>query len=68
MPELGVLVMSEPELSVDQLAHALDAILASPMKKVSVAPLPPGRPAPAVGTVEAACPAHEDDGGAARIA
>ncbi|WP_036318011.1 hypothetical protein, partial [Micrococcus luteus] len=28
----------------------------------------PGRPAPAVGTVEAACPAHEDDGGAARIA
>ena len=28
----------------------------------------PGRPAPAVGTVEAACPAHEDEGGAARIA
>ena len=28
----------------------------------------PGRPAPAVGTVEAVCPAHEDEGGAARIA
>ena len=28
----------------------------------------PGRPAPAVGTVEAVCPAHEDEGGAARVA
>ena len=28
----------------------------------------PGRPAPAVGTVEAVCTAHEDEGGAARIA
>jgi len=40
MPSLGVLVLAEPSLSVDQVAKAMDAVLASPMKKISVAALP----------------------------
>jgi biopolymer transport protein ExbD len=39
MPQLGVLMLAEPDLSVDQVAKAMDAALASPMKKISVAAL-----------------------------
>lgn len=42
MPAIGVLILAEPSLSVDQVARALDAALASPMKKVSVARLAVG--------------------------
>ena len=40
MPSLDVLVLAEPDLSVDQVAKAMDAALASPMKKISVSSLP----------------------------
>jgi biopolymer transport protein ExbD len=39
LPGVGVVVFAEPALSVDQVARALDAALASPMKQVSVARL-----------------------------
>jgi biopolymer transport protein ExbD len=39
MPGIAVLVMADPALTVDQVARALDAALASPMKRVSVARL-----------------------------
>lgn len=39
MPALGVLVLAEDDLSVDQVARAMDAALASPMKKISVSNL-----------------------------
>ena len=39
MPNLSVLLLAEPNLSVDQVAKAMDAALASPMKKVAVAAL-----------------------------
>ena len=39
MPQLGVLVLAEDDLSVDQVARAMDAALASPMKKISVSSL-----------------------------
>ena len=42
MPGIGVAFVADPDLSVGQVARALDAALASPMKQVSVA-----RPAPA---------------------
>jgi len=47
MPAIGVVILAEPSLSVDQVARALDAALASPMKRVSVGrlaaqPAPPG--------------------------
>jgi biopolymer transport protein ExbD len=35
MPEIGVRILAEESLSVGQLAEALDAVLASPMRKVS---------------------------------
>jgi biopolymer transport protein ExbD len=37
MPEIPVTLLADASLSVDQVARALDAVLASPMKKVSVA-------------------------------
>lgn len=39
IPELPVTVLADPSLSVDQVARALDAVLASPMRKVRVARL-----------------------------
>ena len=49
MPALAVLVLAEDDLSVDQVARAMDAALASPMKKISVSNLaraPAGGAAP----------------------
>ena len=47
MPGIGVLILADPSLQIDHVARALDAALASPMKKVSVAKLafktPPGK-------------------------
>lgn len=59
MPGIGVLVMADPGLSVDQVARALDAVLASPMRQVAVARLREAGPAagPAAGpTAGAAAP------------
>ena len=39
MPDLDVVVMADPALTVEQVAGAMDAALASPMKKVSVSRL-----------------------------
>lgn len=39
MPAIGVLILADPSLRIDDVARALDAALASPMKKVSVAKL-----------------------------
>ena len=39
MPGIGVLILADPSLRVGDVARALDAALASPMKKVSVAKL-----------------------------
>ena len=39
MPAIGVHVLAEAELTVEQVAQALDAVLASPMKKVSISEL-----------------------------
>ena len=41
MPQIGVLVLADPNLTVEQVAAALDAVLASPMKKVSLGSLAP---------------------------
>lgn len=40
MPSLEVQIAADGDLSIDQVARALDAALASPMKNVSVARLP----------------------------
>ena len=45
MPGIGVLILADPSLQVDHVARALDAVLASPMKKVSVAKLAVKTPA-----------------------
>jgi biopolymer transport protein ExbD len=39
MPGLDVVIMADPSLTVDQVARAMDAALASPMKKISVSRL-----------------------------
>ncbi len=39
MPGLDVMIMADPALTVDQVARAMDAALASPMKKISVSRL-----------------------------
>jgi biopolymer transport protein ExbD len=39
MPSIPVRVMADPSLSVGQVAAALDAVLASPMKRLSVSRL-----------------------------
>ncbi len=39
MPQMNVLLAAEGDLSVDVLARAMDAALASPMKKVSITTL-----------------------------
>jgi biopolymer transport protein ExbD len=39
MPALDVIIMAEDRLTVDHVARAMDAALASPMKKVSVSRL-----------------------------
>lgn len=39
LPDLTVLIAAEPTLTVDQVARAMDAALASPMKNVSLAAL-----------------------------
>ena len=41
MPQIGVLVLADPDLTVEQVAAALDAVLASPMRKVSLGSLAP---------------------------
>lgn len=41
MPGIPVAILADPSLSVDQVSRALDAVLASPMKNVSVARLTP---------------------------
>jgi biopolymer transport protein ExbD len=49
LPALPVLILADPDLSVDQVAKALDAALASPMKRVSVSGVRArGQPATAV--------------------
>ncbi len=42
MPEITVVVAADPKLSVEQVARAVDAVLASPMKNVALASL--GKP------------------------
>ena len=51
MPDLDVVIMADPALTVDRVARAMDSALASPMKRVSVsrlttaqAPAAPQRP------------------------
>jgi biopolymer transport protein ExbD len=39
MPALDVVLMADPALTVDQVAQAMDAALASPMKRISVSRL-----------------------------
>ena len=39
MPDLDVVIMADPALTVDQVARAMDSALASPMKRVSVSRL-----------------------------
>lgn len=39
LPDTEVMVIGDPALSVDQVARALDAILASPMKRVALSRL-----------------------------
>jgi biopolymer transport protein ExbD len=39
MPDLDVVLMADPDLTIDQVARAMDAALASPMKRVSVSRL-----------------------------
>ena len=39
MPDLDVVIMADPALTVEHVARAMDAALASPMKKVSVSRL-----------------------------
>ena len=39
LPDLPVAVLADPTLTVDQVARAVDSVLASPMKKVSIAKL-----------------------------
>lgn len=46
MPSISVLVKADPALSVGHVARALDAVLASSMKNVSVARLGEAAPAP----------------------
>ncbi len=40
MPEITVRILADPELTVAQVAAALDAVLVTPMKKVSIGKLP----------------------------
>jgi biopolymer transport protein ExbD len=49
MPGLDVVISADPALTVDQVARAMDAALASPMKKVSVSRLAAESPKPAAG-------------------
>jgi biopolymer transport protein ExbD len=51
MPDLDVVIMADPALTVDQVARAMDAALASPMKRVSVSRLG-GPPGPRVASAE----------------
>jgi len=44
MPAIDVQIQADPNLSVDQVARAVDAVLASPMKKLSIAKLTFARP------------------------
>ena len=39
MPQLPVVLAADPELSVDQVAHVIEAVLASPMNKMSLSRL-----------------------------
>jgi len=58
LPDIGVLIQAEPALTVGEVARALDAVLASPMRKVSVSSLAvaaargPGSPASRPGVDE----------------
>ncbi len=40
LPEMPVVLAADPELSVDQVAHVIEAVLASPMNKMSLSRLP----------------------------
>jgi biopolymer transport protein ExbD len=51
MPDLNVLVRPDATLTVQQVAQAVDAVLASPMKKVSLANLPAAGGSPKDGPV-----------------
>jgi len=44
MPAMGVRILADADLSVDQVARALDAVLASPMRNVSIGKLTTGPP------------------------
>ncbi|NLF32643.1 MAG: hypothetical protein GX591_17345 [Planctomycetes bacterium] len=44
MPAIGVLILADPALSVEQVASAVDAVLASPMQKVSLGMLETAEP------------------------
>ena len=43
VPEITVKVVYDPELTVQQVANALDAVLASPMTDLTFAPGAPGK-------------------------
>jgi len=46
MPQIGVVVLADGGLSVEQVAAAVDAVLGSPMKKVSLGSPTPGESQP----------------------
>jgi biopolymer transport protein ExbD len=46
MPAITVRIQAEADLAVGQVARAIDAVLASPMKKLSVSKLVVSRPPP----------------------
>jgi hypothetical protein len=43
MPAIGVQILADPSLSVEQVTRALDEVLSSPMKRVTVASLSTGK-------------------------
>jgi biopolymer transport protein ExbD len=51
MPGLDVVIVADPALTVDHVARAMDAALASPMKRVSVSRLG-GPPGPRIASAE----------------
>lgn len=46
LPDVDVILAGDPALTVDEFARGLDAVLASPMKKVSISRLTGGEASP----------------------
>ena len=44
LPQVGVTILADPTLTVEQVARAMDAVLASPMRNLSVAKAPQEAP------------------------